>query len=167
MSKRKFLSLLLLTILISSLFVLNGCKQSDKKSLKNDVQIYDEDKISDRIRFGKKYYSLGYDGYAQNEYYTFNQDNTATYTHIMLTNDKVTFQQEIYYKWTYAGQGECILVHNGTKIIKGEQDDAFGIKWVIHLSKNIIYWSNSGENTYFILEDYISEIPNYAKLINN
>ncbi len=66
---------------------------------------------------------------------------------------------------TQAGDGKCILVHNGTKMIKGTQDDAQGFCRVMHLTKDIVYWSVAQKDTYFICEDFTNKIPKYGKLI--
>ncbi len=167
MLKKLFRTAIIAFFAFICIFSFIGCgKSKDNANNNDDTQTnICEDVIENRVMLGKKYYSLGYMNYTKNEYYTINEDGTATYTHIMQDGDKITFHQEINFRWNYAGNSECILVHNGTKMIKGEQDDAFGISRVIHLSKAIIYWSTSGENTYFICEDYVSEIPNYSKLI--
>ncbi len=140
-----------------------GCNHANNV-ITDSVQ---QDTISDRVSFGKKYFSLGYNGVISTEYYTFNQNGSASYTHIMKEGNDVTFHQIINFKWTYAGDGNCILMHNGTQIVKGTQDDAFGLSRVMHVAKDVVYWSASGENTYFICEDFVSQIPNYAKLITN
>ncbi len=124
------------------------------------------DDINNRIAFGKKYYSLGYLGYTENEYYTFNEDGSATYDHIMKENDKITYHQILHFVWKYRGDGECVMMHNGTEMVKGTQDDAFGINRVMHVSPDVIYWSTSSDNVYFIREDLTEQIPNYAKLIS-
>ncbi len=124
-----------------------------------------EDNIKDRVVFGKKYYYLGNECWTELEYYAFNENQTATYTHIMKENETVTFHQVINFKWTYAGDGQCILIHNGTKMIKGNQDDAQGFCRVMHLSKDIVYWSVAQKDTYFVCEDFTEKIPKYGKLI--
>ncbi len=151
----------MLVVLGCSIFF-SGCTQGKANAVTDAVA---QDEIRDRITFDKKYYYLGYDGYAENEYYTFNNDGSASYTHVTKNGSTVTFHQVINFKWTYAGDGNCILIHNGTEIVKGAQDDAFGISRVMHVAKDVAYWSASGENTYFICEDFVSQIPNYGKLI--
>ncbi len=159
--------IMLALIIVVCIFTCYSCKQNNQ-TVVNDAIVQEEpttDSISSRLLFDKKYYSLGYNGYTENEYYTFKSDGTATYTHIMKTGNTTTFHQEINFKWSYAGEGDCIMIHNGTKMIKGNQDDAFGFSRVMHVANDVIYWTASGENTYFICEDFISQIPNYAKLI--
>ncbi len=159
-----FIAVLLMITFSFTAIVFCGCTPT-QPTMKQETETHDA--IDNRVLFNKKYYSLGYDGYTQNEYYTFFDNGTATYTHIMKKGENTTFHQQINFKWTYSGEGECILMHNGTQMIKGEQDDAFGFSRVMHLSKKVIYWSASGENTYFIAEDFVNEIPDYAKLITN
>ncbi len=173
LNKKIFVKFLLAISLIACALTLNACADSKEIIAKDTVQdtviqeIATEDSISERVSFGKKYYFLGYDGIVKTEYYTLTDDGAAIYTHIMQAGTNVTFHQEINFKWTYIGEGSCVLIHNGTKMIKGEQDDAFGIARVMKLAKDVIYWSASGENTYYINEDFIAHIPNYAKLIKN
>ncbi len=153
---------ILIILATACLFSFCGCE------LKNKVtDIVSEDAISDRVNFDKKYYYLGYDGYDKNQFYSFSDDGSAIYTHIMQEGESVTFHQIINFKWTYGGEGNCILMHNGTQIVKGEQDDAFGISRVMHVGKDVVYWSADGQNTYYICEDFTEQIPNYAKLISN
>ncbi len=170
MLKRKlFIKSMIIFVLFLTFFPLVGCAKS-QESIAKDTDTQNptiEDSINDRISFGKKYYYLGYDNVIETEYYTINENNTATYTHIMKNGDKTTFHQQINFKWTYNGEGECVLIHNGTQMIIGEQDDAFGIARIMHVGKDVIYWSVSGENTYYLSEEYVDNIPYYAKLIKN
>ncbi len=154
-------------ILLFAIFTGAGCNEAKSTGAENTPPqiIAPSDSVTDRVVLGKKYYSLGYGGYIENEYYTFFEDGTATYTHVMKNGNNVTFHQEINFKYVYSGEGSCVLMHNGTKMIKGEQDDAFGFSRVFQLNKDIIYWSASGENAYFVCEDYVNQLPNYAKLI--
>lgn len=151
----------LLFCIISCMFVFVGCSQNPASTIEDTVQ---QDSITTRVMFGKKYYYLGYENYTKNEYYTFYSDGTATYTHIMQDGNTVTFHQVINFNWAYAGEGDCILVHNGTDILKGAQDDAFGFGRVMHLSNSVVYWTASGENTYYVCEDFISKLTNYGSL---
>ncbi len=179
MIKHKKLKIFTLIIAITAcLIIFISC--SNNKPVKNDginsnqAALQDkveqdtatEDSIKNRVSFNKKYYYLGYGAYTKNEYYTFYDDGNACYTHMMQDGENTTFHQEIHFKWSYNGDGDCILLHNGTKMIKGQQDDSFGIARVMHLGKDVVYWSTTGENTYFICEDFVSQIPNYAKLIS-
>lgn len=167
MKNQKIFKLLIFASLLSiCLLLVCGC--ASKPEDVNDTVIQEiatEDSIANRIAFDKKYYILSYDGYSKDVYYTFKDDGTATYTHIMQENSNVTFHQEIYFTWTYGGEGDCIMIHNGTKMIVGEQDSALGIGRVMHVSKDVVYWSASGSNSYFVNEDFIDQIENYAKII--
>ncbi len=169
---KKYKIITIFTVLLAffaCLLIFGGCSKNQVNA-ENDSVVQDsieQDAMGNRISFGKKYYWLDYNGYTENEYYTFNVDGNATYNHIMKEGQKITFHQVINFKWTYAGEGDCILVHNGTQIIKGTQDDAFGIARVIHVANDAIYWSAFGENTYFVCEDFINQAPNYGKLISN
>ncbi len=178
MLKHKKIKIFMLIIAITACLITfiscsnnSSAKNEDAHTNQSAVQdkveqdIATEDSIKNRVSFNKKYYSLGYNTCTKNEYYTFCDDGNACYTHIMQDGENIIFHQEIYFKWSYNGEGDCILLHNGTKMIKGQQDDSFGIARVMHLGKDVVYWSTSGENTYFICEDFISQIPNYAKLI--
>ncbi len=165
MLKRKIFSFLLVaSLLLICAFFVCACDKQNQNIVRDAVE---QDKISSRISFDKKYFYLGYDGYVSDEYYTFFNDGTATYTHIMKNSGSTTFHQVINFKWTYSGEGDCILIHNGTKMIKGSQDDAFGFSRVMRVSLDVVFWSASGENTYFICEDFTSQIPNYAKLLKD
>ncbi len=148
--------------LISCMFAFSGC---DKTTQPVAYGTNSQDQMDNRIEFGKKYYSLTYDECNKNEYYVFNSDGSASYNSTIKQGNSVTFQQTVNFKWTYVGEGDCILIHNGTKIIKGTQDDAFGFSRVMRVSKNMLYWSSDGENTYFICESYLNKIPNYGKFI--
>ncbi len=168
MIKNKLLSIILVTSLIfGCLIVFLGCnKKTETPNIVTDTVC--EDTLSNRISFDKKYYFLGYTGYTQNEYYTFFENGSATYTHIMKDNDETTYHQELNFKWTYLGDGNLILIHNGTKMIKGTQDDVFGFSREFCVSKDVVYWSSTtSDNTYFISEDFTSQIPSYAKFIEN
>ena len=166
MKKHKLFKIVLFASLIFvCLIVSSACKSNDQVNDTVIQEIATEDSIANRINFDKKYYSLDYDGYSKDVYYTFKDDGTAIYTHVMKSGDKITFHQEINFKWTYAGEGECIMIHNGTKMLVGEQDEALGIGRVMHVSKDAIYWSSSGSNSYFVCEDFTNKIPNYAKII--
>ncbi len=168
MIKNKLLTIILGIILIlGCLLSLCGCNKKAETPTCINGEI-SKDSLSDRISFDKKYYFLGYNGFTENEYYTFFENGSATYTHIMKDNDKTTYHQELHFKWTYLGDGSLILIHNGTKMIKGSQDDVFGFSRVFCVSKDMVFWSApTSDNTYFILEDFTSQIPSYAKFIEN
>ncbi len=165
MFNKKILKTIIFSFVILICLLSVGCSTQNF----NEEVCYDitQDSVESRISFGKKYYYLSYENYIKDEYYLFNDDGSASYTHVMKNNDVITFHQQINFKWTYSGDGNCILLHNGTKMITGKQDDTFGFSRVMRVSKDIAYWSSSGENTYFICEDFVSQIPNYAKLISN
>ncbi len=168
MKNKKLRIAIFCSLALVSILALVSCSSNSNKEPTDTIvqEQASEDSIASRVNFSKKYYYLDYDGVVKEQYYTINQDGTASYTHIMKTGENVTFHQQINFKWTYSGEGNCILVHNGTKMIKGEQDDAFGISRVMHVGKDVMFWSASGENTYYICEDYTAQIPDYAKLVN-
>lgn len=116
------------------------------------------------IAFGKKYYALSANGCDKLQYYQFNKDGSATYNvTIKDDNDKDTFKSTINFKWFYEGNGQFIMLHNGTKVTLGKQDTAMGFGRVMHTSKCAIYW----DDKYYISEDCVNAIPNYAKLLTN
>ncbi len=160
----------MVVVALVSIFVFTGCannEQSNDATDTNEGNTPTVDTVDYRISFGKKYYSLGQSSYTENEYYTFNDDGTATYTHIMKDGDTITYHQVLNFKWTYAGESEYILIHNGTQMLKGTQDEANGFGRVMHVSSNVIYWSSSGENSYFINEDYVGQIEQYGMIVEN
>ncbi len=173
MAKQRKLAfiILIITVLVCIVAVI-ACTKNEQNE-KDDTTLQQNttqttatnDALGSRVAFGKKYYALGYSGYTENEYYVLNEDGSASYNHIMKDGDTVTFHQVINFRWAYKGEGDCILLHNGTHMIKGTQDDVFGICRVMHVNKDVIYWSASGENSYYISEDFIDQIPYYAEMI--
>ena len=163
--KNKIITILLLTLLVvSCLFVLCSCK--DKMPQDNNNQTGGNQTNSQTcencVVFGKKYYALSANGYNKDQYYTFNKDGTATCNIVIKDdNDKETFKSTINFKWFDAGNGQLLMLHNGTKILLGEQDAAIGFGRVMHTAKCAIYEGNS----YYILEDCLNSIPNYGKLM--
>ena len=163
--KNKIITILLLTLLVAScLLVLCSCK--DKMPQDNNNQTGGNQTNSQTcencIVFGKKYYALDANGYNKDQYYKFNKDGTAT-CNIVIKDDngKETFESTINFKWFDAGNGQLLMLHNGTKILLGEQDVAIGFGRVMHTAKCAIYEGNS----YYILEDCLNSIPNYGKLM--
>lgn len=163
--KNKIVTILLLTLLVvSCLFVLCSCK--DKLPQGNNNQTGGNQTNSQTcencVVFGKKYYALDAKGYNKHHYYTFHKDGTATCNIVIKDdNDKETFESTINFKWFDAGNGQLLMLHNGTKILLGEQDAAIGFGRVMHTAKCAIYEGNS----YYILEDCLNSIPNYGKLM--
>ncbi len=171
MKKIKIITILfsLMTLLTMSIAFTSCNKQNQSPQHASPIvtpqNSVTSDNISNRVAFGKKYYALNHTSFSKNAYYTFNSDGTATYNHIMQEGGNTIYHQVLHFAWTYAGDGKCIMIHNGTQLIKGTQDDVFGFGRVMHLSKDAIYWTASGENSYFINEDFTPNIPNYSKFI--
>lgn len=97
-----FTKVLLLLMILTCIFGIVGCGEKESPKV-NDSVI--QDTINNRIQYDKKYYYLGYDGYSKNEYYIFKADGTASYNTTLKDGNTVTFQQQINFKWTYAGEG--------------------------------------------------------------
>ncbi len=166
--KNKILITLTVVILVIGIFVFSGCaKNENVENDNNPQQAVSNEEWSTQPIFGKKYYYLGYNGYTENEYYTFNENGTASYTHIIKDGENVSYHQEIYFKWILNGNGDYILVQNGTKMHKGTLDETFGFGRVMHVSSDVIYWTASGENSYFVNEDYVGQIEQYGKIVEN
>ena len=152
----------ILTILIATcLFALCGC---NKATPSNDSSCtVQQDLATDKVAFGKKYYSLDDKGYDKNQYYIFNKDGTATY-HVTLTeNNKETYKSTINFRWFYAGNGQFLMLHNGTKMELGQNDGVFGFGRVMHTTKCVMHW----DNMYFVSEDCVNSLTNYGKLVGN
>ena len=169
--KNKIVTILLLTLLVAScLFVLCSCKNKPPQGANNQTNGNNQtggnqtnnQSCENCVVFGKKYYALSADGYNKDQYYKFNKDGTATCNiTIKDNNGKETFKSTINFKWFDAGNGQLLMLHNGTKILLGEQDVAIGFGRVMHTAKCAIYEGNS----YYILEDCLNSIPNYGKLM--
>ena len=153
--------IVLLLLIATCLFALCGCKATANNNCTNCT--IQQDVEEDKVSFGKKYYSLDDKGYDKNQYYIFNKDGTATY-HVTLTeNNKETYKSTINFRWFYAGNGQFLMLHNGTKMDLGQNDGVFGFGRVIHTTKCVMYW----DNMYFVAEDCVNSIPNYGKLVGN
>ncbi len=172
--KNKIVTILLLTLLVAScLFVLCSCKNKPPQDTNNQIngnsqtggnQTNNNQSCENCVVFGKKYYALSADGYNKDQYYKFNKDGTAT-CNITIKDDngKETFKSTINFKWFDAGNGQLLMLHNGTKILSGEQDVAIGFGRVMHITKCAIY----SDNAYYISEDCVNAIPNYGKIVGN
>lgn len=166
--KNKIVIWILLTLLVAiSLFVLCSCKNKagqDTNTPTGGNQTNDNQTCQNCVVFGKKYYSLSANGINKDQYYQFNKDGTAICSITIKDDDgKETFKSTINFKWFDAGNGQLLMLHNGTKILSGEQDVAMGFGRVMHTAKCAIYW----DDTYYISEDCVNTIPNYAKIVGN
>ncbi len=153
--KNKFLLTVLCCLIASAcLGALCGCA-------KTYCDAPQADETQQSISFGKKYYVLQNNGCNKNQYYVFNNDGTAT-CNITLTNDGVvTYQAVINMRWFDGGNGQYILLHNGTQILQGKQDVVFGFGGVARITECIMQW----DNAYYVCEDCLTTIPNYAQFV--
>ena len=162
--KNKIVIWILLTLVVAScLFALCSCKSKTGQDTNTptDGNQSSNQTCANCIVFGKKYYALSADGYNKDQYYQFNKDGTATCNITIKDDDGTeTFKSTINFKWFDAGNGDLLMLHNGTKIMLGEQDVAIGFGRVMHTAKCAIYTGNS----YYISEDCLNAIPNYGKL---
>ncbi|MBQ2894568.1 MAG: hypothetical protein IJB95_03155 [Clostridia bacterium] len=167
--KNKIVIWILLTLVVAScLFALCSCKSKTGQGAntptdgnQSNGNQSSNQTCENSIVFGKKYYALSANGYNKDQYYQFNKDGTATCNITIKDDDgKETFKSTINFKWFDAGNGDLLMLHNGTKIMLGEQDVAIGFGRVMHTAKCAIYTGNS----YYISEDCLNAIPNYGKL---
>lgn len=162
MKQNKLLTALMITILsLLCLLALCGCA---KKTTTEQQPTPQTCTTEYPVAFGKKYYALSANGCDKLQYYQFNKDGTAIYNVTIKDSDNNdTFKSTINFKWFYEGNGQFILLHNGTRVTLGKQDTATGFGRVMHTSKCAIYW----ENMYYISEDCVNAIPNYAKMLTS
>ena len=159
MKLKRTITTLIFTILVAvCLFAMCGCTRKLADTTDNTTC---PDTASNRVSFGKKYYALTGNGMDKNQYYQFNENGTAIYSATLEESGKTTFKSTINFKWFYAGEGEFILLHNGTKISTGTQNSAMGIGRTMHTSKCAMYW----DNMYFVCETCANAIPNYAQIV--
>ena len=165
--KNKIVIWILLTLVVAScLFALCSCKSKTGQGANTptDGNQSSNQTCENCIVFGKKYYALSADGYNKDQYYQFNKDGTAICNITIKDDDgKETFKSTINFKWFDAGNGQLLMLHNGTKILLGEQDVSIGFGRVMHTAKCAIYEGNS----YYIAEDCVNAIPNYGKILPN
>ena len=170
--KNKIVIWMLLALVVAScLFVLCSCKNKTSQGTNNQTGgnqtnggQSNTQTCENCVVFGKKYYALSADGYNKDQYYQFNKDGTAICNITIKDDDgKETFKSTINFKWFDAGNGQLLMLHNGTKILLGEQDVSIGFGRVMHTAKCAIYEGNS----YYIAEDCLNAIPNYGKILPN
>ncbi len=160
MKLNKITIMLLVTVLVATcLMLLCGCANATAST--NDIP--QQDGASERVSFGKKYYSLTSVDYDKNQYYQFNEDGTGICNITLEENGKVTYRSVINFKWIYAGEGNFVLLHNGTQMITGKQDDVFGFGRTMRTTKCAMYW----DDMYYVCEDCVNAIPNYAQFVGN
>lgn len=162
MKLNKTVTIIILTILATMcVFALCGCQPKTAPTTENNTIC--QDVAKDRVSFGKKYYALSGNGMDKDQYYQLNEDGTGRYCIAIKEDGATTFESTINFKWFYAGEGEFILLHNGTQILTGNQDSTLGFGRTMHTSKCAMYW----DNMYYVCEDCANSIPNYAQIVGN
>lgn len=134
------------------------CACSPKTPVCNSPQAEEN---AQNVSFGKKYYVLQGDGCNKNQYYVFNKDGTAIYNVTLTGGNDVTFRSVVNLRWFDSGNGWYVLLHNGTRILQGKQDVVFGFGGVARICACAMQW----DNAYYICEDCLNAIPNYAQFI--
>lgn len=155
--KNKFLvTVVLCLVVLLCLGVLCAC--NEKTPVCDTPQA--EERVQ-KISFDKKYYVLQGDGCNKNQYYVFNKDGTAIYNVTLTSGDDVTFKSVVNLRWFDGGNGQFILLHNGTQVLQGKQDAVFGFGGVARICECAMQW----DNAYYICEDCLNAIPNYARFV--
>lgn len=141
-------------VALACLGVLCGCT-------KTYCDVPQADETQQSISFGKKYYVLQNNGCNENQYYVFNKDGTATCDVTLTNGEEITYQAVINMRWFDGGNGQYILLHNGTQILQGKQDVVFGFGGVARITACAMQW----DNAYYVCEDCLTAIPNYARFV--
>lgn len=134
------------------------CACSPKTPVCNSPQAEEN---AQNVSFGKKYYVLQGDGCNKNQYYVFSKDGTAIYNVTLSNGDNTTFKSVVNLRWFDSGNGQYVLLHNGTRILQGKQDVVFGFGGVARICACAMQL----DNTYYICEDCLNAIPNYAQFV--
>lgn len=117
------------------------------------------------LTFGKKYINrntINADDEYQT-YYVFHSDGTGTYRHYS-SNMGGTYDYTLHFKWLYTDSDESTVVwfYDSVEYGTGSKSVASTETGLVNVSENVLVTVITGGYSYFICEDYLPQIPNYA-----
>ncbi|MDE7439382.1 MAG: hypothetical protein K2N23_02625 [Clostridia bacterium] len=157
MKKRIVLVLLTAVIACFALFGLSAC-DSNVGQLQMDKKYFDSDYL-DFTNGSEEYYIFHSDGTGEYRYYSpyYSYDNSLHSSSVDYT---------INFKYTYADEDKSAVVCFYDSVEYGSENGSAivstGWSGLLTVSKNVLCWGSSIIG-FYINEDYLETIPNFAK----